>query len=64
MTKVIVFVLFFFLFFFFGVFFSNCGRDDGVVDAGALIIIYDGMGIVIHGMHNDFVDVVFEVICF
>jgi hypothetical protein len=26
--------------------------------------MYDGMGVVIHGMHNDFVDVVFEVIFF
>ncbi len=53
--------LFFFLLFL-GFFSSHCDGDDGVVDVGAFIIIYDGMGVVIHGLHDDFVDVVSNVI--
>ncbi len=45
-----------------GFFSSHCDGDDGVVDVGAFIIIYDGMGVVIHGLHDDFVDVVSNVI--
>jgi hypothetical protein len=53
MTKVIVLVFLFFLIL--GFFSSDCGGDDEVVDVGAFIIIYDGMGVVIHGLHDDFV---------
>jgi hypothetical protein len=63
MTK-IIFFLFFLFSFLLGFFSSHHTGDDGVVDVGAFIIIYDGMGVVIHGLHNDFVDVVFGVTFF
>jgi hypothetical protein len=47
-----------------GFFSLHCGGNDGVVDVGAFIIIDDGMGVVIHGMHDDFVDVIFGVTFF
>ncbi len=62
--EIIKIIFFSYFFLFLGFFSLHCGGNDGVVDVGAFIIIDDGMGVVIHGMHDDFVDVIFGVTFF